>query len=51
MIGFVGLYSHSWVVMETMHFHIAQTNLFLGNFVLHLKGPAGVQGRLNWMPR
>ena len=28
-----------WVVMETMHFLIAQTGLFLDNFVLHLGVP------------
>ena len=47
------------VVMAAMHFHIAQTDLFLGNIFLHLGVPGnnlasmkkknvlGVQGRSN----
>ena len=46
--------------METMHLHIAHTNLFLGQFCFAFWGHneqfgtnkklAWVQGRLNWMP-
>ena len=44
-----------WVTMETMHFHIAQTGLFLETFVrileVHNLAPIkivmGVQGRSN----
>ena len=45
--------------METMHFHIAHTNLFLGQLCFAFWGhnvqfgtneKFGAQGRLNWMP-
>ena len=50
-----------WVGIETMQFHIAQTNFFEDTFVSHPGGPNkqfgtheklswGVQGNLNWMP-
>ena len=38
MINFVGtppFLNLLWVAMETMHFLIAQTGLFLDDFVLH----------------
>ena len=49
------------VAMETMHFHIAHNNLFLGHlrfafwgpnkqFGTHENCPGGMQGSLNWMP-
>ena len=69
MSNFVGtppfLRNALWVAMETMHFHIAQTNVFFeDNFVSHLGGPneqfgtheklsrggGGVQCRLNYTP-
>ena len=43
MIDFVGtspfLRKALWVAMATMHFHIAQTRLFIGNLFSHLGGP------------
>ena len=64
MSNFVGRppFSNSlWVAIETMQFHIAQTNFFKDTFVSHPGGPNeqfgtheklswGVQGNLNWMP-
>ena len=50
-----------WVAMETMHFHIAHTKLFLRtpsfliqgvpiNYLAPMKNCPGVQGNLIWMP-
>ena len=47
--------------METMHFHIAETNLFFRTTLFCIKGVSmnnlantrncpGVEGRLHWMP-
>ena len=50
-----------WVAIETMHFHIAQTEVF-GTPSFRIQGvpmnnlspmqncPSGLQGNLNWMP-
>ena len=63
MSNFVGRppFSNSlWVAIETMHFHIAQTNFFRTpsfhiqgvpmNNLAPMKNCPGVQGNLNWMP-
>ena len=51
-----------WVGIETMQFHIAQTNFFLRTPSFPIQGvpmnnlapmkscPGGLQGNLNWMP-
>ena len=64
MSTFVGIPPFSislWVAMETMHFHIAHTMIFLRtpsfriwgvpmNNLAPMKNCPGVQGNLNWMP-
>ena len=65
MSNFIGRppFSNSlWVGIETMQFHIAQTNFFLRTPSFPIQGvpmnnlapmkncPGGVQGNLNWMP-
>ena len=40
------------VAMETMHFHIGHTNLFLGQFFSHLGAPNkqfGTHYKLSWV--
>ena len=63
MSTFVGIHPFSnplWVAMETMHFHIAQTNFFRKPS-FHIQGVSiynltpmkivlGVHDSLNWMP-